>query len=97
MAVGGSREAVYASTALHASPVVWVEVGVFAYWTALFNCRRARGHDSAHVAKQWPTRSSLKLVAPFKSRSAIDNREVSFPVEEGARGQVEGRFMAKKY
>ena len=52
MAVGGSREAAYASTAaLHASPVVWVEVGVFTYRTALLNCRRARGHDSAHVAK----------------------------------------------
>ena len=52
MAVGGSREAAYASTAaLHASPVVWVEVAVFTYWTALLNCRRARGHDSAHVAK----------------------------------------------
>ena len=31
--------------------VVCVEVAVFTYWTALFNCRRARGHDSAHVAK----------------------------------------------
>ena len=52
MAVGGSREAVYASTAaLHASPVVWVEVADFTLWTALFNHRRARGHDSAHVAK----------------------------------------------
>ena len=30
MAVGGSREAVYASkAALHASPLVWVEVAVF--------------------------------------------------------------------
>ena len=52
MAVGGSRDAVYASTAaLHASPVVWVEVAVFTYWTALLNYRHARGHDSAHVAK----------------------------------------------
>ena len=52
MAVGGSREAVYASTAaLHAPPMVWVEVAEFTYWTALLNCRRARGHDSAHVAK----------------------------------------------
>ena len=52
MAVGGSREAAYASTAaLHASPVVWVEMAVFTYWTVLLNCRRARGHDSAHVAK----------------------------------------------
>ena len=41
MALGGSREVVYASTApLHASPVVWVEVAVFKYWTALLNCRR---------------------------------------------------------
>ena len=52
MALGGRREAVYASTAaLHASPVVWVEVAEFTYWTALLNGRRARGHDSAHVAK----------------------------------------------
>ena len=52
MAVGGRREATYASTAaLHASPVVWVEVAEFTYWTALLNCRRVRGHDSAHVAK----------------------------------------------
>ena len=52
MAVGGRREAAYASTAaLHASPVVWVEVAEFTYWTALLNCRQARGHDSAHVAK----------------------------------------------
>ena len=37
----------YASTAaLHASPVVWVEVAEFTYWTALLNCRRARGHDN---------------------------------------------------
>ena len=36
MAVGGSREAVYASAvALHATPVVWVEVVVFTYWTSL--------------------------------------------------------------
>ena len=33
MAVGGRREAVYASAvALHASPVVWVEVAEFTYW-----------------------------------------------------------------
>ena len=52
MAVGGSREAVYASTAaLHASPVAWVEVAEFTCWTGLLHCRRARGHDSAHVAK----------------------------------------------
>ena len=52
MAVAGSRETAYASTAaLHASPVVWVEVAVFTYWTAFLNCRHARGHDSAHVAK----------------------------------------------
>ena len=52
MAVGGSREAAYASmAALHASPGFWVEVAVFTYWTALLNCRRASGHDSAHVAK----------------------------------------------
>ena len=37
--------------ALQASPVVWVEVAEFTYWTPLLNCRRARGHDSAHVAK----------------------------------------------
>ena len=44
-------EAAYASTAaLHDSPVVWVEGAVFRYWTALLNCGRARGHDSAHVA-----------------------------------------------
>ena len=50
-AVGGSREAVNASRAdFHASPVLWVEVVVFTYWTALLNCRRARGHDSAQVA-----------------------------------------------
>ena len=49
---GGGREAVYASTAaLHASPVVCVKVAVFTYWTALLNCRRARGHDGAHVPK----------------------------------------------
>ena len=49
---GGGGEAAYASTvARYASPVVWVEVAVFTYWTALVNCRRARGHDSAHVAK----------------------------------------------
>ena len=52
MAVGGSREAVYASTAaLHTSAVVWVEVAVCTYRTALLNCRRARGHDSAQLAK----------------------------------------------
>ena len=52
MAVGGRREAAYASTAtLYASPVVWVEVAEFTYWTALLNCCRARRHDSAHVAK----------------------------------------------
>ena len=52
MALGERREMAYASTAaLHASPVVWVEVAVFIYWTALLNCRRGRGHDSAHVAK----------------------------------------------
>ena len=52
MAVGGSREAAYASTAaLHFSSVVWAEVAVFAYWMALLNCCRARGHDSAHMAK----------------------------------------------
>ena len=52
MAIGRSREAAYASTtALHASPLVWVEVAVFTYWTALLNCRHARGHHSAHVAK----------------------------------------------
>ena len=31
--------------------VVGVEVAVFTYWTALLHCHRARGHDSAHVAK----------------------------------------------
>ena len=52
IAVGGRGEAAYASAvALHASPVVWIEVAVCTYWTALLNCRRARGHDSAHVAK----------------------------------------------
>ena len=52
MAVGGRREAAYASTAaLHALAMVWVEVAEFTYWTALLNCRRAREHDSAHVAK----------------------------------------------
>ena len=52
MAVGVSREALYASTAaLHASPAVWVEVAVFIYWTVLLNCHRAGGHDSTHVAK----------------------------------------------
>ena len=52
MAVGGSREAAYASTAaLHTSLVVWVEVAVFRYCMALLNCPRARGHDSGHVAK----------------------------------------------
>ena len=52
MAVGVSREAVYASTAaLHASSVVWLEVAAFTYWTVLLNCRHARGHDSAYVAK----------------------------------------------
>ena len=44
MAVGGRREAAYASTAaLHASPAVWVEVAEFAYWMALLNCCRAKG------------------------------------------------------
>ena len=48
----GSREAVYASmAALYASPVVWLEVAVFTDWTVLLKCCRARGHDSAHVAK----------------------------------------------
>ena len=52
MAVGGSREAAHASTAaLHAAPIVWLEVAVFTYWTALLNCRHATGDDSAHVAK----------------------------------------------
>ena len=52
MVVGGSREVAYASAAaLHASPVVCVELAVFTYWTVLLNCRRARGHDSAHMAK----------------------------------------------
>ena len=97
MAVGGSREAVYASTAtLHASPVVSVQVAECTYWTALLNCRRARGHDSGHMAKSWPTRSSLAFEAPLNSRSALDKREVSFPVEEGARGEVAERCIAKK-
>ena len=52
MALGGSTEAMYASKGdLHASPVVWVEVAVFTYWTALLNCRPARGHATTHVAK----------------------------------------------
>ena len=63
MAVGGSREAVYASTvALHASPVVWVEVAVFKSWIALLNCRRARGHDSAHVAKDYASHMTIGVV-----------------------------------
>ena len=40
---------------------------------------------------------SLEASSPLKSRSALDNREVSSPVEEGAMGEVEGRFIAKKY
>ena len=96
LAVVGSMEAVYASTgASHASPVDWVVVAVFTYCMAFLKCRCARGHAGAHVAKQWPTRSALMLVAPLKSRSAIDNREISSPVEEGARGEVEGSFIAK--
>ena len=52
MAVGGTREASYVSTAaLHASPVVRAEVAVFTYWTALLNCSRARGHDTFYVSK----------------------------------------------
>ena len=87
----------YASTAaFHASPVVWVEVAVFTYWTAWLNCCRARGHDSAHMAKQWPTRSSLRLEAQRKSRSSLDKGEVSFLVEEGARREAAGRFITKK-
>ena len=76
--------------ALHASPVVWVEVAVLTYWTSLLNCRPARGHNSSHVAKKWPTRSSVRVVAPLKSRNALENREISSLVEEGARGEVEG-------
>ena len=34
--------------ALHASPVVRVEMAVLMYWTALLNRRRAKGHDRAH-------------------------------------------------
>ena len=95
---GGSREAVYISlAALNASTVVCVEVAVFTYWTAMLSSRRARGHDSAHVAKRLPTRSALRLLAPLKCRNALDNEEVSAPVEDGARGEVEGRLIAKKY
>ena len=36
------------------------------------------------------------MIAPTWPRSALDNREVSSPVEEGARGEVEGHFIAKK-
>ena len=45
MAVGGSKEAVYASTTatLHALPVVWAGVAALAYWTTLLNWRRAKG------------------------------------------------------
>ena len=56
-----------------------------------------KGHDNAHMAKQWPDRSSLRLEAPLKSLSAIDTREASSPVAEGARGEMEGLFIAKKY
>ena len=38
----------------------------------------------------------LEARGPLKSPSALDNREVSFPVEEGARGEVAGHFIAKK-
>ena len=38
----------------------------------------------------------MRLEAPLKSRSALDKRGVSLPVEEGARGEVAGRFIAKK-
>ena len=55
-----SKEAAYASTAaLDASTVLWGEESVLMYWTALLNYRRAKGHESAHMAKQWPTKSSL--------------------------------------
>ena len=52
IALGGSTEAACAlAAALHASPVVWVQVAVFTYLMALLNCRRAGGHDTAHAAE----------------------------------------------
>ena len=50
--VGGSKEVLYATTAaLDASLVLWGEEAVLTYWTAILNCRCAKGHDSGHVAK----------------------------------------------
>ena len=83
--------------ALHASPAVLVEAAVFTHWMTLLNCRYARRPGSARGTNQCPTRLSLTLVAPPKSRRALDNREVSSPVEEGATGESEGRFIAKNY
>ena len=87
----------YALTAaLHASPVVWVQVAEFTYWTALLNCRRARGHDSADVAQKWPTRSSLRLEAPLKYGTALDKREYPSRLRREQGEKVAGRFIANK-
>ena len=39
----------------------------------------------------------MRLVDPLKSSSGLDNREGSSPVEDGATGVVEGRFIRMKY
>ena len=43
-----------------------------------------------------PSRSSLRLVASLKAHNALDNREGSSPVEDGARGVAEGGCIVMK-
>ena len=69
---------------------------MFTYWTPLLNCRHARGI----IAPTWPDNGQpliLEASSPTQLCSAIDNRKVSSPVEEGAIGEAEGRFIEKKY
>ena len=53
MAVRGSREAVYASMlALHASPVDWMEVSVFTYWTS-YGYSNEMGYQASDFRLLW--------------------------------------------
>ena len=38
----------------------------------------------------------LEVAAPLNSRGALDKRGLSLPVEEGAKGEVAGRFHCKE-
>ena len=79
--------------ALHAEPVGWVEVVVFTYWTALLDSRRARGHDSAHVAKYCPTRSSLTVT---QVPQCLTKKGSILPGSGGTKGGSGGAFRCKE-